>query len=61
MTTTATIRHEPEHFNAVCYAIIPESWTIFPDDGSPKIPCDDMADARAVASRFGFTIAQESK
>lgn len=53
---TATIRLEPEHFNAVCYATIPKSWTIFPDDGSPKIPCDDMADALVVARRLGFTI-----
>jgi|TARA_R110000824_G_scaffold401687_2_gene613634 hypothetical protein len=56
MTKTATIRHEPAYFNAVAYANIPESWTIYPDDGSLKMPCEDMADARAVAARFGYTI-----
>ena len=56
MTATAQIRREPAYFNAVAYANVPESWTIYPDDGSPPMPCEDMADARAVAARFGYTI-----
>jgi hypothetical protein len=58
-TKTATIRHEPGYFSNTCYANIPDSWTIFPDDGSPKIPCDSHADAEEVAEQFGYTILQE--
>ena len=55
---TATIRHEPAHFNAVAYANIPESWTVFPDDGSPKMPCDSVSEAREIAERFGYRVTR---
>ena len=59
MRKTATIQHEPAYFNTVAYANIPESWTIFPDNGAPKLACDSLQDAREVAERFGYTINQE--
>jgi hypothetical protein len=56
LKTTATIRYEPEHFfaHAPVGFVVPERWTIIPDDGSP-IHCDSPEDARAVAERFGYT------
>lgn len=56
---TAKIRHEPAYFNTTAYANIPEAWTIHPDDGSPKMACEDVADARAVAARMGYTITND--
>ncbi len=53
--TTATIRHEPAHFNEVCYANIPESWTVFGSDGD-VFPGEDLEDARAIAKRFGYRV-----
>jgi len=53
---TATIRFEPAYFNSVCYANIPESWTVFPDNGRPKLKCDSVEDAREVAASFGYEI-----
>ena len=58
MRYTAQIIHQPAHFNPVAYANIPESWTIFPDNGAPKLPCDSLQDAREVAERFGYTIKE---
>jgi hypothetical protein len=56
---TATIRYEAPHFNGVAYANIPGGWTIFPDNGNPKIPCDDLEDALEVAARFGYAVTIE--
>lgn len=53
---TATILFEAPHFNEVAYANIPGGWTIFPDNGLPKMCCDDLEDALQVASRFNFEV-----
>ncbi len=58
---TAVIRFEPGYFNEVCYAYVPESWTIFPNNGNQKLKCDSVDDARQVAASFGYRITSVEK